>query len=143
MAILTEKQERFACALHETGNQAEAYRQAYPASVKWSDSTVYANASRLASNSKVLARLDALRTMQAEKSLLTVDTHLAELERLKVLALGAGNITAAIAAEVARGKVAGFYEKKPPVQIVNNAPYGEFKFLTVLGDCHGDLDGLG
>ena len=62
---LTIKQEKFVLKYLECGNASEAYRFAYDCS-KMSDSTVWANASRLLNDSKVIARLEYLRNNLAE-----------------------------------------------------------------------------
>lgn len=61
MSKLTDKQERFVQELIKGKSQREAYRIAYPRSVKWKDSAVDQNASKLLKNAKVLPRYNELR----------------------------------------------------------------------------------
>ena len=65
MHKLTIKQEKFVLKYLECGNESDAYRFAYDCS-KMKNSTVWANASRLLNNSKVIARLEYLRNNLAE-----------------------------------------------------------------------------
>ena len=67
---LTAKQEAFAQGIANGLGQADAYRTAYDAA-NMKDETVYPNASRLMSNSKVLARVAELKAQVAEKQLWT------------------------------------------------------------------------
>jgi len=67
---LTAKQEAFAQGIADGLGQADAYRTAYDAA-NMKDETVYPNASRLMSNSKVIARVAELKAQVAEKQLWT------------------------------------------------------------------------
>jgi phage terminase small subunit len=69
-AKLTAKQEAFAQGIADGLGQADAYRSAYDAG-NMKDETVYPNASRLMSNSKVIARVAELRAQVVEKQLWT------------------------------------------------------------------------
>ncbi len=121
MRKLTQAQDHFARLIVEGKSQAEAYREAYPKSQKWADKALWNRASELAANSGVLGRVSKLRQEAAEKSVMTLDSHLKELERLRNLAEEQGNVNAAIQAEVARGKHSGVIAatkvdvKQPPV----------------------------
>lgn len=57
---LTPQQEAFAVAVAAGSNLSDAYRKAYPRSLKWTPETVNQAASRMAANSKVSARVAAL-----------------------------------------------------------------------------------
>jgi phage terminase small subunit len=121
MRKLTQAQENFARLYVELGNAAEAYRQAYPKSQKWQDQSVWVKASALANSDKVSVRVSELRHLAAEKTQITLESHLKELERLRIMAEEQGNVNAAIQAEVARGKHSGVVAatkvdvKQPPV----------------------------
>ena len=58
---LTAKMEHFAQLLFQGYSQADAYKLAYPAQATQRPGTLYPNASRLAANSNVIARLAELR----------------------------------------------------------------------------------
>ena len=108
---LTPKQEAFCLALIQSGNATDAYRAA-GYSAKMADKTAAEAASRLAKNSKVVARMTELRSVATAEAALTIAGHLADLKELRDLAKGEGKFSAAVAAEVARGKVSGFYIEK-------------------------------
>lgn len=76
--MLTSKQETFAQNIIMGMSQAEAYRNAYNTK-KMSDKTVWENASRLMNNSKVIARVEELRSQVAKTAIMTAE------ERLKFL----------------------------------------------------------
>jgi phage terminase small subunit len=125
MRKLTQAQENFARLYVELGNAAEAYRQAYPKSQKWQDQSVWAKASALANADMVSIRVSKLRQSAESKTLITLESHLNELESLREMAKEQGNISAAIQAEVSRGKAKGLYVTKievddvPPATVVN------------------------
>ena len=60
MAKLTDKQERFVQELIKGESQRKAYNIAYPKSLKWVESAVDCEASKLFANTKVLQRYNAL-----------------------------------------------------------------------------------
>lgn len=60
-ATLTDKQEKFVQELIKGKSQREAYRTAYPTSVKWLDTAVDCNASKVFSDAKVLQRYESLK----------------------------------------------------------------------------------
>jgi hypothetical protein len=109
---LTPKQEAFAAALATGVSQAEAYRTAFPSSLKWADSTVWPKASTLAANGKVQARLAELQAEAAAKAVYTLADHLKRLDDLSRDAQKNGEFTAAVKAEEIRGKAAGFHPTK-------------------------------
>lgn len=57
---LTDQQERFVQELIKGKSQREAYKIAYPKSVKWKESAIDSQASRVFKNSKVFARFNEL-----------------------------------------------------------------------------------
>jgi phage terminase small subunit len=100
---LTHKQEAFCNAYIETGNASEAYRRVYGNKAK--PETVAPNASRLLANSKVSARIKELQAPAAKKAQMTLESHLQRLDELSKAAEAANQLSAAIAAEIARGKL--------------------------------------
>ncbi len=70
---LTPKQEAFAAAYVETGNASEAYRRAYPRSVRWKAETVHKRASELLADGDVMGRVEALRAEHRKRHRVTVD----------------------------------------------------------------------
>jgi len=105
---LTSKQESFCCAYLETGNASEAYRRVYNAK-GMKPATVNRTAKELLDNPKITARLAELRKPVEKRAQMTVESHLARLDELGREAQEAGWYAPAIAAEVSRGKVMGYY----------------------------------
>ena len=71
-----------------------------------------AAASRLSKNVKVRGRVAQIQAKAEAKALLTLESHMHELERLRDLATRNGQMSAAIAAEVKRGELMGFYVQR-------------------------------
>ena len=65
---LTPMQEKFCQEFIKIGNQSEAYRRAYPKSLKWKPESVNEVASTLMANIKVLSRVKALQEKQEQKN---------------------------------------------------------------------------
>lgn len=108
-ALKNSKHEKFALVWHETGNKTEAYRQAYPKSLKWKDATVNSRGSELSKNSKVLGRYKELQEDVIENHGITVDSLLAELQEARLIALQAETpqSSAAVSATMAKAKLVG------------------------------------
>lgn len=130
MSKLTKKQEDFCLAYIETGNATEAYRRAYTPKSK-SEATLNRAAKALIDNPKIATRLEELRAPAREKAQLTLESHLADLKRLSKAAEADRQFSAAIAAEVNRGKAAGLYVEKRQhelngsINLVVNRPRGD------------------
>ena len=105
---LTQKQETFCEEYVKCGNAAEAYRRAYSAG-KMKPETVRKAASRLMAEGRVAARVRQMRSAAAHNAQLTLEGHLHALARLRDLAVEEGQLSAAISAEISRGKAAGLY----------------------------------
>lgn len=103
---LTPQQQEFVRLRLAGKTAADAYRGAYNTE-NMLPRTVWAEASRLNNDQSVTAWLAAGREAHLGTAVLTRESHLAELERLKEIAVKTGNIGAAVQAEQLRGKVAG------------------------------------
>lgn len=79
MGKLTPKEEAFAASLAAGMTQAAAYRNAYPNSKTWKDSTVYTKASLLAARGEIQERVKALQEKAAEANEVTLERIVAEL----------------------------------------------------------------
>lgn len=79
---LTPKQEKFAQGIGSGLSQAEAYRKAYPSSLKWLDNTVWSRASVMAKNKKVVARVTTLREKASEIVGLTSSRIVEEIQKI-------------------------------------------------------------
>lgn len=110
MAVLeSSKHELFAQKWHETENKSEAYRYAFPNSLKWKDSTVHSRASELSKDGEVLGRYNELKQETAENHGVTVDSLLSELEEIKELAMKAETpqCSAAVSSVMSKAKLCG------------------------------------
>lgn len=120
---LTDKQEAFCQAVAGGQNMSAAYRTAYNAQ-NMTSKTVNCRASDLMRKSEIAERVKELRAPAVAAAALTAEAHMAELKRLRDLALDAGKHSEAIRAEELRGKVAGHY-----VVRVENGDPGAFAAL--------------
>lgn len=105
---LTDQQMNFVRGILEGLTGADAYRRAYDCS-SMQQNTIWAAASRLRNDREVDAWLYAARQAHLGSQVVTKENHLAELERLKAIAVRTGNVGAAVQAEQLRGKVQGHY----------------------------------
>ena len=89
--MLTDKQEKYIQELLKGKSQREAYREAYPNSREWKDTTVDVKASELLKVGKVLVRYTQLREEREqehkEKALYTLEEAVKDLKQLKDLAM--------------------------------------------------------
>lgn len=118
---LTPKQEAFCLAFLETGNASEAYRRSYDAG-RMKPETINRAAKELADNPKITARVAELRQPAVDAAIMTFGGHLKRLNELAEMAAERGQLSAAIAAEVARGKVWGFYVDRTEIAGPNGGP---------------------
>lgn len=104
---LTVKQEKFCQLVVETGNQAEAYRQAY--STEATKKTCTEEASRLMTNPKITAMVDSLKDEVKSRHNVTVDSLLQELEEARTIALTSETpqSSAAVTATMGKAKLCG------------------------------------
>lgn len=66
---LTPQQEAFAQSMAKGMRQSEAYRVAYPKSELWKNETVWARASEMMADGKVIVRVNELKGALVEKEL--------------------------------------------------------------------------
>ena len=107
--MLTPKQEAFAIAVASGMTQADAYRSAYNVKPETKPESVQQKAYQIMQKVEVRSRVDELKKPIIEAAGITLESHLARLEHLGKKAEDAESYTAAISAEVARGKVAQLY----------------------------------
>lgn len=108
---LTQKQETFCLEYLKAGNASEAYRMAYDAK-SMKPASIHRRAKELMHNGKIAARVAELRAPATKNAQITLGSHLRRLSLLRKKAEKLGQMSAAIAAEVARGKAAGLYVEK-------------------------------
>lgn len=113
---LTQKQEAACKAYIECGcNQSEAYRQAYNC-VNQKPETVWVNASKLFSNTKVMQRVLELQAMHAKRHNVTVDSITDELDENRELAREANQPAAMTAATMGKAKIHGLLTDKIKIE---------------------------
>jgi phage terminase small subunit len=105
---LTPQQQLFVDSLLRGKTATDAYREAYDCSGSGKN-TVWVEASRLRHNPNIALWLAAARKAGLNRAAVTVEGHLAELDRPKEIALETGNVGAAVQAEQLRGKASGHY----------------------------------
>jgi phage terminase small subunit len=115
---LTPKQEKFAREVASGKNQSDAYREAYDAG-KMKASSINVNASKLMADAKVAQRVADLRKPIAAKAQMTLESHLRDLMMLRNMAVKEKQISAAISAEIARGKAAGVHIERTAVEVTH------------------------
>lgn len=108
---LTFKQENFCLAYVKHGNASEAYRQSYIAG-QMKETSINRKAKELMDNGKIAARIADLRKPVIEAAQFTLENHLKTLAKLRDGAVASNQFSAAITAEVNRGKASGFYAEK-------------------------------
>jgi phage terminase small subunit len=74
--------EIFAQAIVAGKSQADAYRAAYPVSLKWKDESVHPKASHMSKNDTVLARVQELRKTVEKKTLWSIEESVKGLKEI-------------------------------------------------------------
>ena len=110
--VLTPKQEAFAQAIVTGVSQSDAYRAAYKVRPGTKPESVNVNASKIMADAKVTLRVAELREPVAKKAQITLESHLDDLMRLRNMAAKEKQYSAAISAEIARGKASGVHIEK-------------------------------
>jgi phage terminase small subunit len=118
---MTPKQERFCQEIVAGKSQADAYRAAFDAKAM-KDATIQQAASRLMADCKVAARVAELRKPVTNAAQVSLAEHLARLSGLSEAAEKEGKYSAAVAAEIARGKAAGLYVERTELTGKDGAP---------------------
>ncbi len=111
LQALNSRQEVFCALIIKGESQSDAYRQAYQPK-RASDKTIHEKASRLMAEDKVKARIAELRAPVIEEAQLTLSAHLASLKEIRDKAMEKEQLSAAVSAEVSRGKASGLYVDK-------------------------------
>lgn len=122
MSDLTPKQEAFAQAVASGKSQSDAYRSAFNVKPTTKPESVNQNASRLMADVNITSRVEQLRAPVIEAAQITLASHLERLRALSAAAEAGNQYSAAIAAEVARGKASGLYIEKTELTGAAGAP---------------------
>ncbi len=104
---LTARQRKFIDAYLLSGNATRA-----AVAAGYSEATAKQQGSRLLTNADVCEAVNKRQQKASDTADLTLADHLAKLNELRDLASGANQLSAAVSAEVSRGKAAGLYVEK-------------------------------
>lgn len=120
---LTAKQEAFCIEYVKGGGKSfsDAYRTAYSCA-RMKPNTINTKSSALAQNGKIRARIDELRAEASREASVTLADHLRALETLRDSAAEAGQYSAAVKAEIARGKASGLYVDRQEISGPDGGP---------------------
>lgn len=132
---LTHQQMRFVECILAGMSASDAYRTAYDCAQS-QNNTIWANASKLRSDANVAQWLSAARKAGLGRAAVTLEGHLAELERLREIALETGNVGAAVQAEQLRGKASNHYTEN--VNHTFNAPENVLEEIRKLNPALAD-----
>jgi phage terminase small subunit len=119
-AGLTPQREKFAQAVASGMNQSDAYRKAFKVRNGTKPLSVNQAASKLMADPNIASRVGVLRETVAKKTMITLESHLEDLQKLRNMAVKAEQFGAAITAEVARGKAAGIVVEKGQINLTNS-----------------------
>ena len=100
------KQERFCNVYIETGNASEAYRTAYDIDNP-APETVWVNASKILSDTKVKHRINELKKALTACSMVTVHSLTTELEQARQCAADKENAASQVAATMGKARLHG------------------------------------
>jgi hypothetical protein len=135
---LTAKQLQFVYGIKAGMTATDAYKIAYDC--EGSDiATIWANASRLRSDSKVTSWLAHTQRQQITAANYTHDRFMADLEELKDLSVKSGNMGAAVNATVNMGKSTGHMVEKQEITHKTNKDELE-QALELLQQAGMDVD---
>lgn len=115
---LTDQQMHFVECLLAGKSASDAYRAAYNTQ-NCTNRTIWAAASRLRADCNVATWLSAARKAGLGRAAVTLEGHVAELERLREIALETGNVGAAVQAEQLRGKASGHYTENLRLEVTD------------------------
>ena len=119
---LTPQQEKFAESVASGMSQSDAYRAAYKVRPTTKPESVNQAASKLMSDPNITSRVGGLRQPVVEAAQITLAGHLERLRALSQAAEDSNQFSAAISAEVARGKASGLYVERTELTGLGGAP---------------------
>ncbi len=108
---LTAQQMKFVEEAIQGKNATDAYRAAYDTS-RMLKETVWSEASRLWNNPQVAAWISQARIAGLGEATVSLSNHIRQLERIREMAILAGNHGAAAQCEQLRGKAQGHYTER-------------------------------
>ena len=130
MATITQKQEEFCQAIVSGSTQNAAYRIAY-STANMTNKTVNEEACAIMKSPTIINRIAELRAPAVRAAGMTLESHLADLQRLRNMAVKDKQYAAAITAETSRGRAAGFYVDKKEIRtgLIDGLDFEQLKFV--------------
>tara|TARA_R100000951_G_scaffold1557_7_gene3293 strand:- start:1246 stop:1659 length:414 start_codon:yes stop_codon:yes gene_type:complete len=119
---LTPKQEKFAVLVAEGNTQADAYREAYDP-IGSEDKTIHENASRLANDSKVSARIKEIQEKAAKSAEVTLEEIVQGIREAAGIASTKKESNALTTAYMALAKVTGQIVDKKELSNKDGKPF--------------------
>jgi phage terminase small subunit len=132
MMKLTDKQELFCLNVHAGMTNVDAWINAYNGTGS-TRKTASESASRLMANARVQHRLKELRDESNRRARVTLEDHLKRLAELGRGAEENGQFSAAINAELNRGKASGIYVERKEITGADGGPITH-SIRVVFGD---------
>ena len=121
MTKLTDKQELFCLNIHAGMTNVDAWVAAYDHQTG-TRKTARESASKMLANPKIQHRLKELRDESNRRARVTLEDHLKRLEELGRGAQDNGQFSAAINAELNRGKASGIYVERKEITGADGGP---------------------
>ena len=136
---LTPKQEKFAQNVAKGMKKTEAAKQA-----GYSEKNADRAGTILTSkaNPVVQKRINELQTKAADKAVLTLKNHLEDLKDIREGAVRNGAWSAAVTAEVARGKAAGLYVTRSELTVNRVDTMSKEEVLERMKELYYQTDGI-
>ena len=129
-AMFTPKMEKFCQVYVRTGNQAEAYRQAYDVRPDTKPECIWVNGSRLMAKESIQRRVQQIFERASKKTDITVARLTEELEEARQLAVKTEQASAMTSATMGKAKINGLDVKKVEVTGASGGPI-QFVFNPV------------
>ncbi len=136
---LTPKQEKFAQNVAKGMRKKEAAQQA-----GYSEKNAGRAGTVLSSDQNPLVknRIHELQTKAADKAELTLGTHLVDLKEIRDGAMRNGAWSAAVTAEVARGKAAGLYVNRSELTVNRVDTMSKDEVLARMQELYHETGGI-
>ena len=131
MPAITQKQEAFCQAIVSGSTQIDAYRNAGYSTKETRVQLMHEEACKLMKTATIINRLAELREPAVRAAGMTLESHLADLQRLRNMAVKDKQYSAAISAETSRGRAAGFYVDKKEIRtgLIDGLDFEQLKFV--------------
>lgn len=108
-SLKNAKHEKFCQVWHETGNKTQAYRDSHPSCANWKDETINNKGYALSKRGEIMARFKELQDLALKSHGVTIESLMADLNRIIKLAESAETpqCSAAISGVMNKAKLVG------------------------------------